>query len=251
MNETRIIMGMPVTIRIVAPAGKRAAAVAAAEAAFAYFVSVDERFSTYKDGSEISRINRGEILEAEWSADMKEVMAEAERTKRETGGRFDIVDRSGSFDPSGLVKGWAIARAARMISDAGFPDSLVDAGGDIQASGTNERGEPWEIGIRSPFDQSAIVKTVRLSGAAIATSGTYVRGQHIYDPLDKDRPLTDVASLTVVGPDIYDADRFATAAFAMGADGISFIGGLPGLEGYQIGSDGIAAMTAGFFRYTS
>ena len=58
----------------------------------------------------------------------------------------------------------------------------------------------------------------------------------------------EIASITVVGPDIYDADRFATAAFAMGRDGIAFIESRPGLEGYAIDRDGVATMTSGFNR---
>ncbi len=82
----------------------------------------------------------------------------------------------------------------------------------------------------------------------MATSGTYVRGQHIRDPHAPEVPLTDVVSLTVVAADVYDADRFATAAFAMGAEGIEFIDSLPGLEGYQIDRDGLATFTSGFQR---
>ncbi len=83
-------------------------------------------------------------------------------------------------------------------------------------------------------------------GRGVATSGTYVRGQHIYDPHDRTRPLTEIVGLTVVGPDILEADRFATAAFAMGRDGIVFIESMPGLEGYAIDKNGRATLTSGF-----
>ena len=82
----------------------------------------------------------------------------------------------------------------------------------------------------------------------VATSGDYVRGRHIYDP-HRGRPAGDeLASLTVVGPDIYEADRFATAAFAMGQGGVEFIEDAFGLEAYAIGRDGVATMTSGFNR---
>jgi thiamine biosynthesis lipoprotein len=54
--------------------------------------------------------------------------------------------------------------------------------------------------------------------------------------------------MTVVGPDIYEADRFATAAFAMGPEGIAFIDSTAGLEGYAIDMNGIGTMTAGLSR---
>jgi thiamine biosynthesis lipoprotein len=58
--------------------------------------------------------------------------------------------------------------------------------------------------------------------------------------------LTDIVSLTVVGPDVLEADRFATAAFAMGRDGIGFIEARTGLEGFAIASNGTATETSGF-----
>ena len=83
----------------------------------------------------------------------------------------------------------------------------------------------------------------------MATSGTYIRGQHIYNPHNRVQTFDDIVSLTVIGPNIYEADRFATAAFAMGKSGIDFIESLPGFEGYIIDSNGIATMTSGFENY--
>ena len=121
--------------------------------------------------------------------------------------------------------------------------------------GHNAAGEPWSIGIKNPFKQTEIVKTLRVSGVGVATSGTYIRGDHIYNPKAAresggGNPIDEIVSLTVIGPNIYEADRFATAAFAMGADGIHFIEGLSGYEGYIINKDKIATMTTGFEKYT-
>jgi len=82
--------------------------------------------------------------------------------------------------------------------------------------------------------------------AEFATSGTAARGQHIYNPHQPQQAIEDIASITVVGPDIYEADRFATAAFAMGRSGIMFIEQLPGFEGYLIDANAVATMTSGF-----
>ena len=111
------------------------------------------------------------------------------------------------------------------------------------------KGQAWRIGIRNPFDRDEIVKVVQVSSEGVATSGTAVRGQHIYNPRSPGKPITDITSLSVIGPDIYEADRFATAAFAMGARGIKFIEARPGLEGYMIGTDKQATFTSGFERY--
>jgi thiamine biosynthesis lipoprotein len=76
-----------------------------------------------------------------------------------------------------------------------------------------------------------------------------VRGQHIYNPHQSHTPIRDIVSLTVIGPDIYEADRFATAAFAMGRQGIQFIEHLQGFEGYLIDAQARATFTSGFERY--
>ncbi len=246
MQETRIIMGMPITVEIADSSATRDAL----EKIFSYFIAVDERFSTYKSGSEIMRINRGEVLENEYSAGMKEVFALAEKTKKETSGYFDIKNPDGSLDPSGIVKGWAIQNAAAQLFDMGFRNFYIDAGGDIQSSGTNAKGETWSVGIRNPFNFKEIIKIIYPQGSGIATSGTYIRGQHIYNPYAPGKELCDVVSLTVVGPNVLDADRFATGAFAMERESVNFIENLKDFEGYMVDSKGIATMTSGFKMYT-
>jgi len=174
----------------------------------------------------------------------------AEQTRQETDGFFNI-DRNGLYDPSGVVKGWAIYTAAELLRQAGLEDYYVDAGGDIQVSGKNAQGQDWRVGIQNPFNPNEIVKVLSVQNCGVATSGTYVRGQHIYNPKNSDQPVTGIVSLTVIGPDIYEADRFATAAFAMGPAGIVFMETLVGFEAYMIDPNGLATYTSGFERYVS
>jgi len=235
-------MGMPIKITTVKPVEH-----SVIDTVFDYFRTIDEQFSTYKPTSEISRINQG-LPKSKWSDDMREIMRLCELTRAQTHGYFDIKQPDGQLDPSGLVKGWAIQRASELLQRKGVDDFSIDAGGDIQLSGDSPSGHEWRIGIRNPLDRTEIVKVVGLRNQAIATSGTAIRGQHIYDPLTH-KELTDVLSLSVIGPNIYDADRFATAAFAMGQKGISFIEDLKGFEGYMITQDGVATMTSHFEEY--
>jgi len=250
MLQTRMLMGMPITVEIVDPAASQADF----GAVFDYFHVVDARFSTYKDDSEITFINKGMIQLTQASVDMQTIFALAEQTKQQTDGYFEIV-RNGFIDPSGIVKGWAIYNAAELLRQRGFTNFYVEAGGDIQAFGHNAHGQRWQVGIRNPFNPLEIVKVIAIAEGGVATSGTYVRGQHIYNPKASssgmDEPITDIVSLTVIGPNIYDADRFATAAFAMGRTGIEFIEAVDGLEGYLIDSAGQATLTSGFERYVS
>ena len=239
-------MGMPVTVEIVdAETNDDTLA-----AVFDYFAAVDRRFSTYKPRSEISRINRGELAEKDWSAEMKTVLKLCEQTKEATDGYFDI-QHDEQRDPSGLVKGWAIKNAADLLKQRHLTNYYVDAGGDIQVNGLNSEGRSWQVGIRNPFNREEIIKTLAVTTEGVATSGTYIRGQHIYNPLKLGDQLDQIASLTVIGPDVYEADRFATAAYAMGPKGIHFIEALPGFEGYAVDGKGLATMTSGFERYTS
>jgi thiamine biosynthesis lipoprotein len=247
MRQERIVMGMPAIIEITDPSADNDSFAAV----WSELEEIDQRFSTYKETSEISRINREHAPESAYSPLMKEVFVLAEQTKIETGGYFDIRTPDDTLDPSGIVKGWALLRAAQQILNMGFKDCYIDIGGDIQTYGKNPAGAEWSIGIRNPFDRDEIVKVIYPHEMGVATSGTAVRGQHIYNPHDPHAPISGIVSLTVIGPDVYEADRFATAAFAMGKGGIVFIEHLPGFEGYTIDPAGIATMTSGFNAYTT
>lgn len=244
MRETRILMGMPVTVEVLDTATTQTTL----DNVFAYFGYVDAKFSTYKETSEISQINQGRLTLADASPDMQTIFALADQTRLDTDGYFDIA-HDGHYDPSGIVKGWAIDNAAEQLRLQGFKDFYVDAGGDIQAYGCNAEHEPWRVGVRNPFNLHEIVKVLSISNCGVATSGSYVRGHHIYNPKQTNDPLAEVLSLTVVGPNIYEADRFATAAFAMGRAGIVFIESLADFEGYMIDAEGQATLTSGLGRY--
>jgi thiamine biosynthesis lipoprotein len=246
MRETRLMMGMPITVDVLGDDAGRAC-----EAAFQYFASVDARFSPYKTDSELSAFARGDVPFSAISTELSEVLGLCELTRSETDGYFDIRRPDGRIDPSGLVKGWAIRNSARRIAALGHHDYFVDAGGDIECHGHNAAGEPWRVGIRNPFNDAEIVKVLRPGDAGVATSGAYVRGRHIYDPHAAAAASEDIASVTVIGPDVYEADRFATAAFAMGREGARFLEMQPGLEAYVIDRSGVPTMTSGFSRFVS
>jgi FAD:protein FMN transferase len=251
VSETRLVWGMPITVAIVEPAAQvepLSPSRGLIDRVFDYFAYIDDHFSTYKPNSEISLINQGRLPVDEASPDMHTVFGLAEQLRVETDGYFNIA-RDGQIDPSGVVKGWALSNAANMLRAAGCEDFYVDGGGDFQADGCNAEGRPWRVGIRNPFNPSEIVKVLAISNEGMATSGTYIRGQHIYNPLTGGLPDPEILSITVIGADICDADGYATAAFAMGRAGIRFIESLAGFEGYMIDSSKQATFTSGFERY--
>jgi thiamine biosynthesis lipoprotein len=245
MRETRIIMGMPISVAVT-DQGVRPQDL---EAVFVEFVAIDAQFSPFKEDSEVSRFNRGEIAEEDFTPRMLEIVALSEKTRRETGGYFDISRPDGAIDPCGMVKGWAIRNAALQLAGMGFSNFCVEAGGDIQCRGVNGEGRAWTVGIRNPFLRDEIVKVLQPGGRGVATSGNYIRGDHIYDPHTGRYLSDDIVSLTVIGPDVLEADIHATAAFAMGRKGIHFLEGLPDLEAYEIDSAGMARMTTGLKKY--
>ncbi len=237
-------MGMPVVVEVV----DLNITEEVFEEIFNYLISIDERFSPYKKTSEVSLYNEGKISKKNLSDDMKKVLELSEKTKKETDGFFDI-EYNGQVNPSGLVKGWAIYNASEILRKKGFRNFYVEIAGDIEISGLNNDGEKWIIGIRNPFNKKENVKVLYLSDVGIATSGTYERGKHIYNPKEK-READEIESLTVIGPNVYEVDRFVTACFAMGIEGINFIERLDGFEGYMIDHQGIATFTSNFEKYT-
>ncbi|MFZ2544658.1 MAG: FAD:protein FMN transferase [Candidatus Saccharimonadales bacterium] len=243
MKKTELIMGMPITVEIIDSDNRNLLT-----ETFSFFKDIDNRYSTYKPNSEISRINNG-LPRALWSTEMKHIVHLCEQTKQQTMGYFDI-KHNGKLDPSGLVKGWAIWQASqRLLEEHEIKHFYIEAGGDIQAYGNNAERKPWTVGIRNPNNPSEIIKSLILKNQGVATSGTYIRGQHIYDPHHPTTTPKGVKSLTVIGSNIYEADRFATASFAMGAEGINFIESADNLEGYMVNNEGIATFTSGFKEY--
>ena len=249
-ESMRVVMGMTARVAI---ADDRAGA-ADLDAVFGIFADADARFSPFRTESELCRLNRGQAEEL--SPAMIEILALAEKSRSETNGYFDIRRPDGMVDTSGIVKGWAIREAARLLHSRGFAGFAIEIGGDIQTGGCRADGGDWRVGIRSPFGDE-IVKRLYPRGAGVATSGSYHQGTHIYDPHQPlgGAPARDlhprVVSLTVIGEDIMEADILATAAFAMGRDGILFIERAPGFEAYAIDESGMARMTSGLKRYLS
>ena len=107
---------------------------AAAEEVFDWLRFVDDTFSTYKPESEVSRIERGELSPEEAHPDVGEVLGRCEELREDTHGYFDS-EASGSLDPSGLVKGWAVDRAAEILEAAGARNFAIYAGGDVIVRG--------------------------------------------------------------------------------------------------------------------
>lgn len=236
------VMGTVITVDVRDP-GVPPAAV---EAAFAWFREVDETFSTYRPGSEISRLSRGEITEAECRPEVREVLGLCAEVERGSGGAFDTHAR-GRLDPSGLVKGWSVERAAAMLQVAGARNFFIGAGGDVVVRGQPAPRQRWRVGVRHPEVADRVAAVLAVANLAVATSGCYERGEHIVDPRTGRAPR-GLLSVTVVGPSLTYADAFATAAFVMGEAGVTWVSGIDGYGALAMTEDRRTVWTSGVDR---
>ena len=232
-------MGTVVTFDIRAPAVPGGVI----DAATAWLHEVEAVFSTFLDDSEVCRLDRGDLTEAGCRPEVREVLGLCREVERASGGCFDLY-AGGRLDPSGLVKGWSVQRAAAMLRAAGARNFFVSAGGDLVTSGHAAPGESWRIGIRHPAIPDHMAAVLAVTDLAIATSGAYERGPHIVDPRTG-RPATGLLSMTVAGPSLTYSDAYATAAFVMGEAGLGWVAEQPGYDALAITVDHRTVWTAG------
>lgn len=205
------------------------------QTAFDWLREVDARFSTYQPASEISRLGRGEVMVEECHPDVGDVLVLCEALREETAGVFNAwhCRSDGRLDPSGVVKGWAVERAAQILERGGARNFCVNAGGDVICRGEPEPGRAWRIGIRHPLEAGAVAAVLYGRDLAVATSGAYERGEHIVDARTL-TPSRTLLSMTVAGPSLTLADAYATAGFAMGAAGAAWIAARPGYAPFAV-----------------
>lgn len=235
-------MGMPIVVDVRDPGVDDADL----DRMFDWLRFVDATFSTYKEDSEVSRINRGELAVEDANPDVREVLDRCEELRQETNGYFDARPVSeGVLDPSGLVKGWSVDRAAAMLDEAGLRNYALNAGGDTLVRGRAIPDDCWRVGIQHPLELDKVAKVVITNDLAVATSGAYARGDHVIDPHTRRAP-EGVLSVTITGPVLATADAYATAAFAMGLEGPKWTARLRGYEAMTILADETVLSTPGF-----
>jgi thiamine biosynthesis lipoprotein len=209
----------------------------ALEQATAGLHRVDEVFSTYREDSQVSRLARGELTVEECDPEVAEVLALGAEAERLSDGWFSTRFQ-GEVDPTGIVKGWAVERAARQLAASGADGVSVNGGGDVQMYGVPAPHRPWRVGIADPLRPGGLAAVVSAAvdrELAVATSGTAERGAHIVDPRTGRSAVTDLVAVTVVGPRLTWADCWATAAFAMGSrQALDWLESLPDVEALLI-----------------
>jgi thiamine biosynthesis lipoprotein len=235
------VMGLPVSLALRGRHTDDDRAEEAWAAAVALLREVDRVFSTYRPDSAISRLGRGEITLADCPPEVAEVLALGERARVESAGAFDVrrtgPDGTPVLDPSGVVKGWAVNRAARFFATLEDTDVCLSAGGDMVCRTGAPGSTGWRVGIEDPADPSRVLAVVPLRNGALATSGATHRGSHVRHGRTGAVPGT-VASVTVVAPDLTWADIDATAAYAQDADALAWLRSRPARRGLVVWADG-------------
>ena len=135
-----------------------------------------------------------------------------------------LVDPQAAVDVGGIAKGWIADRFTNTLVEAGIENFLINLGGNVVAHGEKPGGAAWNIGIRDPRNEGAIVGTVPIRNASTVTSGIYERCcevdgafyHHILSPETGMPAETDVAGVTVVADRSIDAEGYSTTLLALG-----------------------------------
>lgn len=225
---TEHIMGMPISVHVRAHDAERLDIAHAAHQVFAHLRKVDKVFSLYRADSELMRWRRGELPMRQLHPWVDEVEELCDQATTLTGGLFTSQlpePQCGAakkrhdpalptlFDPTGLVKGWAVSGAAAYLQELPDVSYCLNAAGDI-AIGTGRGVEavvPWKVGIEDPTQRGRIELTIEVAVGSVATSGSSIRGDHFYDPRTG-QWIESTGSATVIGPDLLWSDVWATAA---------------------------------------
>jgi thiamine biosynthesis lipoprotein len=242
------VMGMPVSLALRGAHTTSPRADEAWAAVLADLDEVDRVFSTYRGDSCISRLGRGEITVEDCPAAVAEVLALGHRAEVESQGAFSIMLPDGRggrrLDPSGVVKGWAVQRAATHLAALPDTDFCLSAGGDMVCHVTDPDRPDWRIGIEDPLDVTRVIAVIPIRTGAVATSGAARRGSHIMDPRSG-RAAAGPASVTVVATDLTCADIDATAAYVLGPQAVEWLGTRRLLSALVVWSDGSTSTVDG------
>lgn len=192
---------------------------------------VERRFSPFRADSLVSKARQGDWTALPTEPDFAEVYALCQQAKRLTEDAFNPM-HAGAYDPTGLVKGWAIQRAYEqflqpLLHDGRCEAAAISGGGDIQTGVRSNSDFKWRIGVENPLFASnkphnaaayssgvslatSTLRTITLHNGAIATSGTHKRGEHIT------RTDHSLAQATIVADQLIFADMWATTAISVG-----------------------------------
>ena len=245
------IMGLPMSVHVRGPQATEPQVADAVDTAFSELRADDRLFSTYRATARCAGSSAASCGSAKPARGWPQWLHCARKRPSEPTGRSPrgclAPTASRGFDPTGLVKGWAVEQAfdrlMKRLAALDAHDVLMSAGGDIVVACTRTDTPDWSIGIEDPRDRSRFVMNVPMRRGAVATSGIAARGQHIVDP-STGRAPTSLLSATVIGPSLTWADVYATAAFIKGPEANTWMSAIADHACVLVGADGIVATEA-------
>jgi len=183
----------------------------------AFDVSVGPLIQAWKVGTNEARVpSATEIVAATASIGLDRVIWEEDEIRLPDGMELHL---------GGVLKGYALDRAASVLAARGVRAALINAGGDIFALGERSPGRKWRVGIRHPRSTEGYFGRIEIADGGAATSGDYMqffevggrRYHHILDPRSG-FPSEACVSATVVAREAVAADAWATAAVVLGKE---------------------------------
>ncbi|WP_300562096.1 FAD:protein FMN transferase [Companilactobacillus sp.] len=177
---------------------------------------INQKFSPFQEDSLVSEYRRTQNASIMFDDEFQSVYGQCTIATELTDGYFDPFF-DGGYNPTGLVKGWAIqslfnAYLRPLLDDPKIVGVSLNGGGDMQLGARVDSGFVWNVGIEDPNDLQRIIAEYHIQNGAIATSGMNKRGQHI-----RRRP-SSIQQVTMVANDLTVADVWATAGIAAGTD---------------------------------
>lgn len=190
----------------------------------AVYQRISEKLNAWDPESELSRLTTTNDWRAHVSSDVVPCYEAAFRLMEESRGAFNpllaamlrekgFTRRSALVDLGGIAKGFAVDCAYEKVGGQSVkkPNVLVDLGGNLRVCGGK-----WLVGIRNPLGPGLCARVLLQPGEALATSGTYERGEHILDGCTGKTAASGLASVTVLASTAMLADGLSTTLFVLG-----------------------------------
>lgn len=275
----RKYLGTPITITVAAHNEVRARE--AIERAFMECSRIEQAYSRFLEGNELSQLNTQVGQWAEVSEELYKLIEFGERVKERTGGAFDLSVKSilegwgydkdyslkegqpgktggielldgrvklhAPIELGGLGKGYAIDRMDNFLQD--FSNACINAGGDLRVRGVDENDKPWRIVFEHPTDITQGIGTVDASDLALACSSpsrrSWGKRHHLVDARTGE-PAEGMLAVYTQSSSALLADTYSTALFVLGFESAKAL--LPSLpvEAMLINKEGLAYLSPGF-----
>ena len=130
------------------------------------------------------------------------------------------------IDLGGIAKGYTSSRVMEIFKEYGVEHGLVSLGGNVQALGGKQDGNPWRVAIQNPESELDYLGVLEIADKCVITSGGYerffeqdgVRYHHIIDPRTGSPADSGIISSTIISSDGALADGLSTSLFIMGLE---------------------------------